>query len=82
MRASFLRLAGLLGLVGYAVWNSTTPATFQSSEERSRTERSVYYAGCDEVREAGKAPLYAGQPGYREGMDGDLDGVACEPIRR
>ena len=27
----------------------------------------------------GKAPLYAGQPGYREDMDGDGDGIACEP---
>lgn len=43
--------------------------------------RDVYYAGCNEVRAAGKAPLYAGQPGYREDMDGDLDGIACEPRR-
>jgi hypothetical protein len=44
-------------------------------------ERSVFYSGCSEVRAAGKAPLYAGQPGYRVGMDGDGDGVACEPLR-
>ena len=44
-------------------------------------DRSVYYAGCNEVRAAGKAPLYAGQPGYRPEMDGDADGVACEPYR-
>ncbi|MEO5578979.1 MAG: excalibur calcium-binding domain-containing protein [Sphingomicrobium sp.] len=44
-------------------------------------ERSVTYAGCDEVRRIGKAPLYAGQPGYRIGMDGDGDGIACEPRR-
>ena len=49
----------------------------QWSEEAN--EQGVYYAGCNEVRAAGKAPLYAGQPGYREGMDGDLDGIACEP---
>lgn len=54
----------------------------QSPEERDRIEQSVTYAGCDEVRAAGKAPLYAGQPGYREDMDGDLDGAACEPPRR
>ncbi|MDN6557056.1 MAG: excalibur calcium-binding domain-containing protein [Acidipropionibacterium acidipropionici] len=23
-------------------------------------------------------PLYRGEPGYRSGMDGDNDGVACE----
>ena len=45
------------------------------------TETSVYYPGCNEVRALGKAPLYAGQPGYRIGMDGDGDGIACEPHR-
>lgn len=42
---------------------------------------SVHYSGCNEVRAAGKAPLYSGQPGYRLEMDGDGDGIACEPIR-
>jgi len=44
-------------------------------------ESDVYYEGCNAVRAAGAAPLYRGQPGYREGMDGDLDGIACEPHR-
>lgn len=38
----------------------------------------VYYANCAAVRAAGAAPLRAGQPGYRTGLDGDKDGVACE----
>ena len=38
----------------------------------------VYYANCAAVRVAGKAPLRRGQPGYRSGLDGDHDGVACE----
>jgi len=42
---------------------------------------NVYYAGCNEVRAAGAAPLYRGQPGYRPEMDGDDDGIACEPHR-
>ena len=42
------------------------------------TPPSVYYANCDAVRAAGKAPLYRGQPGYRAGLDRDDDGVACE----
>lgn len=41
----------------------------------------VYYRGCNEVRAAGAAPLYRGQPGYRPEMDGDGDGIACEPYR-
>ena len=38
----------------------------------------VYYANCAEVVAAGAAPLYAGSAGYRSGLDGDGDGVACE----
>ncbi|TGX55822.1 excalibur calcium-binding domain-containing protein [Sphingomonas gei] len=36
---------------------------------------------CDDARAAGTAPIYAGEPGYREGLDGDSDGIACEPYR-
>lgn len=56
------------------------PATAAPADERE-TGAAIYYAGCDAVRAAGKAPLYAGQPGYRVEMDGDADGVACEPYR-
>lgn len=68
-----------------------SPRTIAAGEDRkARTVRpqrpdragaSVYYAGCNEVRAMGKAPLYAGQPGYRVEMDGDRDGIACEPHR-
>jgi hypothetical protein len=44
-------------------------------------EQSVYFAGCREARSVGAAPLYRGDPGYRSGMDGDNDGIACEPYR-
>ncbi|SDO31855.1 Protein of unknown function [Microbacterium sp. ru370.1] len=38
----------------------------------------VYYANCTEVRAAGAAPIYAGQPGYSRKLDRDGDGIACE----
>jgi hypothetical protein len=38
----------------------------------------VSYANCSAVREAGKAPLYRGDPGYSSSLDRDNDGVACE----
>jgi len=66
------------GIAGY-VWSSLPPALLMSSDQRARIEQSATYSGCDEVRAAGKAPIYAGQPGYREDMDGDGDGIACEP---
>ncbi|HUE79764.1 MAG TPA: excalibur calcium-binding domain-containing protein [Sphingomicrobium sp.] len=73
--------AVMFGGIGGYVWSSIPPASFQSPEEREAIEQSMYYSGCNEVRAAGKAPLYAGQPGYRENMDGDGDGIACEPHR-
>lgn len=39
---------------------------------------SVTYSNCAEVRAAGAAPLYAGSPGYRPGLDRDGDGIACD----
>jgi len=39
------------------------------------------YRNCAQARAAGAAPLYAGQPGYGPHMDGDGDGIACEPYR-
>jgi hypothetical protein len=38
-----------------------------------------YWSGCSEARAAGTAPIYRGEPGYRSEMDGDSDGIACEP---
>ncbi|MFO1241565.1 MAG: excalibur calcium-binding domain-containing protein [Sphingomonadaceae bacterium] len=49
-----------------------------SSEDRSG---DLYFARCSEARAAGVAPIYRNEPGYREGLDGDGDGVACEPYR-
>ena len=42
----------------------------------------TYFRNCKEAWAAGAAPLHRGQPGYRPEMDGDGDGIACEPIRR
>jgi hypothetical protein len=41
----------------------------------------AYYPNCDAARAAGVAPIYADEPGYRDTMDGDGDGIACEPYR-
>ena len=42
----------------------------------------AYFRNCREAWAAGAAPLYREQPGYRREMDGDGDGIACEPFRR
>lgn len=77
-----LGLAGLTGTVGGILWAvlPTLPGAIdENAQTRAAVEANVHYAGCDEVRLLGKAPLYSGQPGYSIDMDGDGDGIACEP---
>ena len=40
-----------------------------------------YWSSCNAARAAGTAPIYAREPGYRPEIDGDFDGIACEPYR-
>ncbi|WP_345719793.1 DUF1294 domain-containing protein [Qipengyuania polymorpha] len=79
-----LQLCGAVAIGAMLFSGQSLPGMtlFETEEEKAArlaVEASVHYAGCNQVRAAGKAPLYRGQPGYREGMDGDGDGVACEP---
>lgn len=71
--------AGLFGLAGGIAWANLPPAVTMSPAERATVEGSRTYSGCNEVRALGKDPIRAGEPGYREEMDGDGDGIACEP---
>ncbi|WP_081473930.1 thermonuclease family protein [Novosphingobium pentaromativorans] len=48
---------------------------------QSNRSSGVYYRNCAAAWAAGAAPIYRGQPGYRPEMDGDGDGIACEPYR-
>lgn len=45
----------------------------------SQGSKGVHFRNCAAARAAGAAPLYRGRPGYRPEMDGDNDGIACEP---
>lgn len=54
---------------------TTAPATTAATVPATS---AVYYNNCAEVRAAGKDPIYRGQPGYRSGLDGDSDGIACD----
>ncbi|MCG7349983.1 excalibur calcium-binding domain-containing protein [Sphingomonas sp. ACRSK] len=57
---------------------SEPSAAVETVQDPEAAERSVYFSGCSEARAAGAAPIHRGSPGYRAGMDGDGDGVACE----
>ncbi len=45
-------------------------------------QSSVYYKNCQAARDAGAAPLYRGNPGYRSELDRDGDGIACERSKK
>jgi hypothetical protein len=91
MRAIILLvIAIVLGLAGGYAWNkySAHPRALEEAKAAAaaapkktsdEVEQSAYYANCDAVRAAGKAPLYPGQPGYRKELDPADIGVACPP---
>lgn len=78
-----LALAGAFVILHFVNPSSDTapsqPLAFAGSGEAAA---STYYRYCDEARAAGRAPLYKGQAGYRQELDRDGDGVACEPYLR
>jgi hypothetical protein len=58
---------------------SAAPApTVAASPAVPAAPGDVYFANCSAARAAGAAPLMRGEPGYREAMDRDKDGIACE----
>ena len=87
-----LTAAALLGAAAGAGWGNASPE--QKAAFLDRTQNAAVAAGfarerapqtgdywrrCDDARAAGTAPIYRGEPGYREGLDRDNDGIACEP---
>lgn len=86
-----------LGLLGAAVgggWTIATPeqqavaisaakefAVATGAMRERAPQEGDYWSGCNKARAAGTAPIYRGEPGYRDAMDGDGDGIACEPYR-
>ncbi|WP_081466794.1 excalibur calcium-binding domain-containing protein [Actinomyces graevenitzii] len=50
----------------------------EAAEAPADDSSSVYYSNCTEAWNAGAAPIYRGEPGYRSKLDHDNDGVACE----
>ena len=76
-----------MAVAGFIGWQAAPELkagwTFATSspEQIQQRESSAYYPNCGAARAAGVAPIHAGEPGYRDEMDGDLDGIACEPYR-
>lgn len=92
MRAIILLLAAvILGLGGGFAWskwskpsaadvaNASAAPAAKPGQTSHDVEQSAYYEDCAAVRAAGKAPLWAGQPGYRAELDPSESGMACPP---
>ena len=80
-----LQTAGRYGLIAVA---SGLGLAFGANALEAAQERQAIlnalptgysYSGCNEVRAAGVAPLYSYEPGFSERLDGDGDGIGCEP---
>lgn len=85
------------GIIGAAVGVGSVATTSEGRDQIVATAMDVgvaigmarerapqdgdYWRRCDDARAAGTAPIYRGEPGYREGLDRDYDGIACEPYR-
>ena len=53
-------------------------ATVTTAPPPAAAGGEAYFANCAAARAAGAAPIRRGEPGYRDRLDGDGDGVACE----
>lgn len=54
------------------------PAPVPLAAEPVEQPSNVYYKNCTAARDAGAAPVYAGDPGYGPHLDRDGDGIGCE----
>jgi hypothetical protein len=82
--AQVIAAAGIFGVAVYSAAPQLQQSVTGSSamiDRIAETERSVYYPNCRAARAAGGAPIHSGSPGYRAELDGDSDGIACEPVR-
>lgn len=91
MRVKEILLSALtLGLAAGYAWSAMPPATAEPAVQNADVPKptpedvvhSAYYPNCRAAWDDGHAPIFRGQPGYRSELDGDGDGIACEPIRQ
>lgn len=75
-------MGGIFALGLYTYRHCFTNPTNNSSSHTRRSssyEDDVYYENCSEARADGAESIREGEPGYREELDRDGDGIACEP---
>lgn len=83
-QAPFAAVVALTAISAFAVtWFTIMPSTPRAAViayvETRTTDQN--YSGCTAVRAAGRKDIPRWDPSYRSWMDGDGDGIACEPPR-
>lgn len=58
--------------------NRAQPQPQPAPQPAPQQPTDVSFRNCQQARAAGRAPIYAGQPGYGRHLDRDGDGIACE----
>lgn len=71
-------LAGCPGMGLPSGTEAPPPAATTPTPRPPTGEVPPLYPNCAAARAAGAAPLHRGERGYREQLDGDNDGIACE----
>jgi endonuclease YncB( thermonuclease family) len=60
---------------------TSPPRAAWQSSPATRAPSPGMWRSCAAARAAGAAPVHRGSPGYNPMLDGDNDGIACEPYR-
>jgi hypothetical protein len=69
---------GLTGLTGPTVSVEAPISGPMTVPVVPSVEEEVVYAKCAEVKAAGAAPIRVGDPGLRNALDSDSNGIGCE----
>lgn len=84
IQAPFAAVVALTAISAFAVtWFAITPSTPRAAVVAYVKTRTTdqNYSGCTAVRAAGRKDIPSWDPSYQSWMDGDGDGLACEPPR-
>jgi hypothetical protein len=76
-----MALGAGLGATAFILFDAVQPPDTPPAIE-GLSLRATYYNSCREAFQDGRANIRAGEPGYREALDADRDGLACEPFLR
>lgn len=57
---------------------STKTTRVVKTKKKKSSESDVYFNNCSEAKASGYSNIRRGEPGYRDKLDRDHDGIACE----